>query len=524
MKGFSQCLILGLTWLLVACSQEHAEVSSQVVAQSVPVQLTIDADFEDEALQEDLRELVLNFQPNTFKPILRNIGTEVPLNLVFSNGGSPIYRTVTFKVNDKQKLEYKGPIDVPNFSGNSKWYVTAFYGGTKDGEAYTYAPASHIYSAEKATKGIYLGINTFGYPYMSGWTPINTSFNKDSKEWQGSFSLKIKPVGYLLRLKVKNDRDYKLMVRVIKTIPGREDVFFGARFTPTISKEAFESGAFPSVSKPNTNQTERLTIGGGGRNGYGWEINKKSSSSEVALVWVMPMQPIKSKTNISLRLAHYNYGAEWYFPFSISLDKNDETGVGGMSGIKTVAVPNNHKIYRTLYPFDYIAKTNELGMTSWNNYAGKTSSENMTLKDWQSILSSSPQALAGSTKHRYAKITVDGKTALYRYLWENGSLAVDMIHGTFDDSAAEGAFFVGAEADASYFDKAREYGEIVTRTFPGNASDWTYYMGANEGSLVDVYWSRTFGEIRTSITNRPTPRGRERFLRLKKGEPQLMDY
>lgn len=233
-----QALLLGFALLATACDKSGVEETLEVTPQSVRVNLDIDADFEDKALQEDMRSLTLQLQKTSIRPILKKFvkGDKVTLNLIFSNGSSTYTREVSFTVNDKLKLEYKGDIDVPGFDLNSKWYVTAIYGGTKDGNAYAYDPNNFMVGA---LGGDITAPGNINIPYMSGWTPVSAELNRKTKLPQGRFSLKVKPLGYLIRLKVKNERDHRLMVRSVQVEKNNPNISFGARFTPIISKQAF---------------------------------------------------------------------------------------------------------------------------------------------------------------------------------------------------------------------------------------------------------------------------------------------
>lgn len=498
---------------------------------------------EDEALDNSLRSLYLNYQAGeSLKPKLVALteGQKIPLNLVFSNGANTTHVPVTFTVNKQKKLVYTGDIKVDGYNTSSKWYVTAIYEGTRNQNSYGFEPALYKIGPLGATQSLSKGGNGnhLDIPFVSGWTPVKGSSKNGVA--QGSFSVKLKPMGYLLRLKIQNRRDHKIMLRNLRPMKNEQNFFFSANFTPTISTEAFESGAYPAISKYasadnlHTDGTETRLLHWGvtipGETESNGTLLERGDTTPTELggviLWVMPKTKLDATNNkFKLRVEHYKQGAEWYFPFEITLDPADEVGLGGLSGTKTLAILNDHKIYRKPYTIDYVAKANidangnEVAVgsagESWNfnSYPFKEHAGNMNPTDWSNIIPRSTSytngnydggasgdgtqffngstgtfsltnTLApgsytkktdGSTRILYAIRTLTesdnnkGSKAAFRYhLQDNGTMTVEMVHLSFDASALSN--YVGTWEQVqtpAYWEKAYQYGEVVKRIFPG---------------------------------------------------------
>lgn len=568
MKKLLQPLLLCLFVLLVACSQDKTDVlqSEKESVQPVSVHLDIEAEVEDESLRSSLRNLYITYAPNTIQPTLDlKEGDKVPMDLVFSNGTrtSTSTHTVSFTVNAKKQLIYKGDIPVTGFDTKSKWYVTAIHAGVKNGDAYGYAPAFYRIGPLGATQVVHKDVqnnrNPIHIPYMSGWTLVQSSLNKN-KQAQGRFALKIRPMGYLLRLRIRNERDHRLVLRAIMPKDREDSFFFDANFTPTISKAAFESGAYPAVSRyGNPSQFRTIAFGQEGQDNNGMPLDRGDRSPQelwgTLMLWVMPKDKITRDKQITLRISHFKKGAEWYFPFAVTLKAGDATGVGGLSGIKTLRIPNDHKIYRRPYTLDYIAKSNESSSYTWVNYPHKTNSQNMTVTDWENILprytgGASPRfsrnlniinateprrnqfgrdvpvAIEGyrttSTSNAvtmYAIRRVDGnRRAAFRYTYKSdGSMTIEMVHADFVDQAVPKQT-MDEISQASFWTEAYEYGEVIKREFPGQGRN-TYYMGVTNGSLSATEFRWSDGGI---YMNQNTS-SQTHLVRFKKSEMQLVD-
>lgn len=362
MKKLFQALSLGLVVLFMSCSQDKDEevaptTTTTIAVQGVKVNLSIDAEIDEESL----RNLNGKFsKDDNWRPVITKPqkGQTIPLSLVFSDGTNVSYHNdLNFKVvNDEGKLSFSGEINVKNYSTTKAWYVTAIYGGAKGNNKYGYAP--QMYELGEGEQEFKIGTDTGGLniPYMSGWTRVKTALNATNGTIS-VFSVKLRPQGYLLRLKVKNKRDHKLFVQ--RFMSANSDVFFNADFSLKTTLSDLQNGAYPVASlRPNPNGTE-----GNGRfinGGAGVDLDRGDTTpteTKAYLVWVMPSNKLTENKEFTLNVIHYKQGAEWIFPFKITLQPGAD-GVGGISSLKTLSIPNDHKPYRTIYDIDFVAKGN----------------------------------------------------------------------------------------------------------------------------------------------------------------------
>lgn len=571
MRKLLQALSLGAAILLTSCSQDKGEETlTNSVAKPVSVKLSIEADLDDEALRSSLRSLKGTFnKDNNWRPEIAELtpGSTVALNLVFSNGKTaPIHRNdITFTVNKEGKLRYEGQINVPDYNTSDKWYVTAIYGGAFNGStSYGYAPqmykvdGNHEFVIGTAAGGLNI-------PYMSGWTPVEGALNSQTKAAEGYFKVKLRPMGYLLRIQVENRRDHKVAIKRFE--PATAGFYLNADFTVTNTPQALEQGAYPTpVERPNGNGNE-----GNGRfveGGAGIELergDKVPTKSAAFLVWVMAKDKITANTTVKFNAIHYKQGGAWKFPFSLKLSGESEAGVGGFSGLKTLVIPNDHKIYRPLHTLDYVALGNldndgsELSPSStgalyvlertnnsdnqkylvYNN--PRSGSERlMTVKDWENVLPrSNPESnthwlykgnvsrdgtsyfrTSGSSDNfvfsgntTYGVRTINDHQVAFRYTLtpSTGTIKVDMIH-----LGSSSGKTISDITNNTYWETADSYGEVVTRTFAGNGSQ-THYLGIYDKNLTNLradgllggtMWNTSTGRIGMGI-DIGTIRGKE---------------
>lgn len=536
MRKLLQALSLGAAILLTSCSQDKGEETlTNSVAKPVSVKLSIEADLDDEALRSSLRSLKGTFnKDNNWRPEIAELtpGSTVALNLVFSNGKTaPIHRNdITFTVNKEGKLRYEGQINVPGYNISDKWYVTAIYGGAFNGStSYGYAPqmykvdGNHEFVIGTAAGGLNI-------PYMSGWTPVEGALNSQTKAAEGYFKVKLRPMGYLLRIQVENRRDHKVAIKRFE--PATAGFYLNADFTVTNTPQALEQGAYPTpVERPNGNGNE-----GNGRfveGGAGIELergDKTPTKSAAFLVWVMAKDKITANTTVKFNAIHYKQGAEWKFPFSLKLSGESEAGVGGFSGLKTLVLPNDHKIYRKLYDIDYVALGNmgadgkevAEGVAGYSNTYAQYNTNyrtggiarygtDMTPENWSNIL---PKSSNGT----YLGDNYDGASNSDGWVYFNGGTGApttprrgDQLDGNYTRSVVGGNYVIyairtlpspqmpgkkgafryamdangnltvemvhldgtynnspaiGTVASESYWSTARQYGEVVKRVFP----------------------------------------------------------
>lgn len=571
MKNLLQALSLSAAMLLASCSQDKGgEVLNTSIAKPVNVNLSIEADLEDDALRSSLRSLSATFsKENNWRPEIAELvpGQTVPLNLVFTDGTTMSHhQSIPFTVTQEGKLQYKGDIAVPGYNTTSKWYVTAIYGGAFQGDLnssnahYGYAPQMYKVG-DKQQFVIGTDAGGLNIPYMSGWTPVEGAINPQDNAAEGYFKVRLRPIGYLLRIQVENRRDHKLAIKRFE--PATEGFYLNANFSLSTNAEALKNGAYPTpVERPNYNGNE-----GNGRfveGGAGIELergDKTATKSEAFLVWIMPKDKITKKTTVKLNAIHYKQGAGWKFPFNLTLTPEAEAGLGGLSGLKTLIVPNDHKIYRPLYTMDYVALGNlnasgtELAPTTtgalfvlerttnadnkkypvYNNPRPTTESL-MTVTNWENVLPrSNPETNThweyngavsrdGETFFRtsgnltrsndnfqfsgnttYAIRTVDGHRAAFRYTLtpSTGTIKVDMVHlGTTSGKT------ISDIASSNYWELADSFGEVVTRTFAGEGTI-TRYLGVydkgesarlkTDGSLGSTTWNSGTARIGMGI-------------------------
>lgn len=532
MKRLLQALTLGVAVILASCSQDKGEepIGSQD-AKTVNVHVAIEAELEDDALRSSVRSLSATFnEGNNWRPEIAELkpGDKVSLNLVFSNGGPLSHHTVEFTVDGSKKLVFKGDIPVKDYNITDQWYVTAIYGGAKTGEMYGYAPQMYkIGSNESKVIGTDLG--GLNIPYMSGWTKVDGAYNNSKNRIESFFSVKLRPLGYLLRVNIINRRDHKISAMKFEPNASQADKFFtNTNFSLSTSPESLQNGAYPIPNLRPGNAGEGngrlIQAGAGVELGRGDEAETKEGTF---LLWIMPKEKITAPTTLTLALLHYKQGSEWRFPFQITLQPGEEIGLGGVSGLKTLIIPNDHKIYRKLYDLDYVAKGNmandgtELAegvagySDTWANYnknlrPTQRYGTDMTVTNWESILpktswpnyfngvydggarndgwtyfdgqTGAPQhgpsgqtldgsylkALSGSTRILYAVRQwsgARGTKGAFRYQLEpNGTLTVEMVHLNGDYNNSPN---INAVAQETYWTTARQYGEVVKRIFPG---------------------------------------------------------
>lgn len=410
MRKLLQALSLGVALILASCSQDKGEepIGSQD-AKTVNVHVAIEAELEDDALRSSVRSLSATFnEGNNWRPEIAELkpGDKVSLNLVFSNGGPLSHHTVEFTVDANKKLVFKGDIPVSNYSLNTDWYVTAIYGGAKTGEMYGYAPQMYKIGSNES-KIIGADFGGLNIPYMSGWTKVKGTYNSAKNRTESFFSVKLRPLGYLLRVNIVNRRDHKISAMKFEPNASQADKFFtNTNFSLSTTPESLQSGAYPIPNLRQGNIDE-----GNGRlieAGAGVELGRGDGAETKAgtfLLWIMPKEKITAPTTLTLDLLHYKQGSEWRFPFQITLQPGEEIGLGGVSGLKTLIIPNDHKIYRKLYDLDYVAKGNmandgtELAegvagySDTWENYNKNFRAINarrygtdMTTNNWKSIL------------------------------------------------------------------------------------------------------------------------------------------
>lgn len=296
--------------LLASCSQDKGgEVLNTSIAKPVNVNLSIEADLEDDALRSSLRSLSATFsKENNWRPEIAELvpGQTVPLNLVFTDGTTMSHhQSIPFTVTQEGKLQYKGDIAVPGYNTTSKWYVTAIYGGAFEGDLnssnahYGYAPQMYKVG-DKQQFVIGTDAGGLNIPYMSGWTPVEGAINPQDNAAEGYFEVRLRPIGYLLRIQVENRRDHKLAIKRFE--PATKGFYLNANFSLSTNAEALKNGAYPTpVERPNYNGNE-----GNGRfveGGAGIELergDKTATKSEAFLVWIMPKDKITKKTTVKL--------------------------------------------------------------------------------------------------------------------------------------------------------------------------------------------------------------------------------
>lgn len=344
--------------LFASCSQERGEepsLTTTTVKTPVKVSLNIEADFDEESL----RSLSASFsKDDNWKPKLNRPkkGEKVKLHLVFSDGNKVTHakNTVFTVVDENGKLSYSGEIEVDGYSRTKAWYVTAIYGGALDGDNYAYTPAMYELGDEAREFEIGTVDGGLDLPYMSGWTRIKPDISAEGNKEIEVFQVKLKPQGYLLRLKFKNKRDHSLSIKRI--LSGNDDVFLNANFTVSTALSDLQSGAYPTASgRGNEGQGRYFN------SNLGIELKRGEvtpTESKTYLIWVMPKGKLTASKEFTLRAVHYKQGAEWYFPFNITLQPGGSDGVGGISSLKTLTFPNDHKPYRTLYDIDFVGKGN----------------------------------------------------------------------------------------------------------------------------------------------------------------------
>lgn len=422
MKNLLQALSLSAAILLASCSQDKGGevLSTASIAKPVNVNLSIEADLEDDALRSSLRSLSATFsKENNWRPEIAELvpGQTVPLNLVFTDGTTMSHhQSIPFTVTQEGKLQYKGDIAVPGYNTTSKWYVTAIYGGAFSGDAnnpdafYGYAPQMYQLG-ENQTLAVGTSYGGLNIPFMSGWTPVEGSNNPNTQAPEGYFKVKLRPFGYLLRINIENRRDHKLFLARFDPSEDSEAEFFtNVNFKLSKNLQDLQQGAYPITVKRDGNVGEgnaRLINAG-----VGVDIergDKTATKAGTFLMWVMPKDKITSPTTYTLNAVHYKNGAEWNFPFKLTLTPEAEVGRGGVSSLKTLIIPNDHKIYRKLYDIDYVALGNMaddgtqlaegvVGYSNTYNEYNKNYRTNATIKrygtdmtpnNWSSIL---PQA------------------------------------------------------------------------------------------------------------------------------------
>lgn len=569
-----------------ACSHDQSEELSEKTSttiQSDPVTMQVDlsATMEQEDLEEGMRGIKILFKEKTFVPELTlTPGETVPLNLVFSNGsGSMQHIPVNFTIKSDKKLEYKGDIAINGFNTTTKWYVTAFYAGTKTGDAYYYAPNHTNMGPLGSVNPIDMAnTHTISIPYMSGWTPV--SARMDAGKLKGSFKVALQPMGSIVHYPIKNKRNHPVRLRNIILPQGSQDFAFNARFTPVANKQNFESGALPTVSVHDPGAAyKKVTF-------YQRDISTKKNGTDIAaggeltgsLVWVMPLKK-NGVSTLPFKLETRMMAAEWYWPFNIRFNYG-KSGWGGNFSTYTLNLPNDNMPYRQLYPLDYIATGNiaangnqvavgQTGATwTWDSYPYKNSSENMTRSDWEAILPRSnaynytPGDYSGGSlaprdgtrffggtgsvnrsdseptpgQYRsartvvYALRTVNGLRAGFRYeLASNGTMTVEMVPLTYsatpvappDNTGAFNAIDnLNAIANEAYWAEARRWGDVAKRVFPGTGADPTWYMGVENGTLSGTMWNYSRGRVGMGLPNSSTNQSASRMVRLKKSRPQ----
>lgn len=550
MKNLLQALSLSAAILLASCSQDKGGevLSTASIAKPVNVNLSIEADLEDDALRSSLRSLSATFsKENNWRPEIAELapGQTVPLNLVFTDGTTMSHhQSIPFTVTQEGKLQYKGDIAVPGYNTTSKWYVTAIYGGAFSGDAnnpdafYGYAPQMYQLG-ENQTLAVGTSYGGLNIPFMSGWTPVEGSNNPNTQAPEGYFKVKLRPFGYLLRINIENRRDHKLFLARFDPSEDSEAEFFtNVNFKLSKNLQDLQQGAYPITVKRDGNPGEgnaRLINAG-----VGVDIergDKTATKAGTFLLWVMPKDKITSPTTYTLNAVHYKNGAEWNFPFKLTLTPEAEVGRGGISGLKTLIIPNDHKIYRKLYDIDFVALGNMaadgtqlaegvVGYSNTYNEYNKNYRTNATIKrygtdmtpnNWSSIL---PKA----SNFNDLSNGYDGGSSGDGWNYFNGQLGkptttkADQLDGSYQKAVVGGDYVVYAVrtlpsptmpgkkgafryavdtngnltvemihldgnynnspsidnvSTESYWSTARQYGEVVKRVFP--VSDGQYF-------------------------------------------------
>lgn len=558
MKNLLQALSLSAAMLLASCSQDKGgEVLNTSIAKPVNVNLSIEADLEDDALRSSLRSLSATFsKENNWRPEIAELvpGQTVPLNLVFTDGTTMSHhQSIPFTVTQEGKLQYKGDIAVPGYNTTSKWYVTAIYGGAFSGNTnavdtnpdafYGYAPQMYQLG-EKQTLAVGTSYGGLNIPFMSGWTPVEGSNNPNTQAPEGYFKVKLRPFGYLLRINIENRRDHKLFLARFDPSEDSEAEFFtNVNFKLSKNLQDLQQGSYPITVKRDGNVGEgnaRLINAG-----VGVDIergDKTATKAGTFLMWVMPKDKITRPTTYTLNAVHYKNGAEWNFPFKLTLTPEAEVGRGGVSSLKTLIIPNDHKIYRKLYDIDYVALGNidasgnevaegEQGANftytaySRNVNIGSRNGRNMTPETWMNILPRSSghtafdydgatairdgamffngktdevtdyysntyrKAVSGSMYILYGIRTITpsvsgstGKKAAFRYhLGEKGTMLVEMVHldGKYNTTKS-----LSDISNDNYWSTATEYGEVVKRMFPGGRA----YPQTKSGTRSNTFY------------------------------------
>lgn len=533
MKTLLKTLSLGLAILLASCSQDLGEEVLKATNQSVTVKLSIEAEVEDEDLRGSLRNLTATFhKANNWIPEISKLkkGDQLSLNLVFSNGEGLIHRQATFTADEQGKLVFAGDIDVPGYNVDKPWYVTAIYGGIKNNDAYNYTPKLYA-----LTDGDKFGINApsggIDIPYMSGWTLITSSKNTKTHDPEGVFKLKLRPLGYLLRLQVTNARDHKIALRRFEI--ESEDFTLNANFSPSNKLTDMQKGLYPNVSDFSYSEGQGRSIPTANNENELDRGDKIPTTSKTYLAWVMPLKKVAADATFTAKVLHYKKGAEWIFPFKVKVKGEAEFGMGGLSGVKSLKIRNDYKIYRIPYTIDYVALGNidkagkevaegQLGYNfSWNEYKkdiyisrdgytmdpgdwinilprsnSKTTAEyttyngRHTTRDGTEFFNGDPATVNiygytdikntdsykrgsnGSTRILYAvrKLTSVslGIKGAFRYTMEqNGDITVEMVHL---DGKYNSSPSIDEVSTSKYWDDAYAYGEVVKRIFPGQGT------------------------------------------------------
>lgn len=539
-------LTLGFALLTVSCSKDgNAPVHQETSAtQTIKLNLAMEVDLD----VEELRNAMI-VKPKTTPdwklvlPTLKN-GDIVPLKLAFSNGVTLDHFERDFKYSDG-KLRYAGEIAVTGYaaSGNvtsRQWYVMAFLGGTKEGNGYAYAPQVHPLSLiDQFTLGQDLNV-----PFVSKWTPIDRS--GDTK---GYFSVKLKPMGYFMRVQVVNERDHELGVYGFQV--ESDKYLTNITFNPPYDRASLEAGAYPTVAQRGPNDIKPvggnlLTKGGSG----------DGTKSRVFGIWVMPKSPTTAEESIKLDVVHRFHGGNWEFPFNVKVPAT-ASGLGGNQGLKTLKVKNDHKIHRPLHTIDYVALGNlnasgvELAptatghlyvlertgnadnrkfdvysnprqaterlmtVTNWENVLPRSNPESNTLWSYNGLAASADgdaffrtsgnlirangDSFQFAANVTYAVRTVDGHKAAFRYTLtpSTGAIKVEMVHL---GNTSEGKDNIAQVSNDQYWQLAYRFGEVVSRTFAGSgvSSGITTYLGVYDKGLTGI---RANGNLGATLWN-----------------------
>lgn len=275
MKPIRASLFLILTLIFFSCDTSHSYKDMEDYSEKQTTTVSLLGNLDLNALNSQMRDIDFELAPEGKPLIEMKDKKQYEVLLIIKKGvnGSPVYvKTNWEKVSSKKNtIFFKGDIKLREgdaFSLGEDWYVMGILGGSYDKEHKSLAFKSMIVPIGKGNSA------AMDIPLAFPWTKIEIT-----KEGAGNVSVRFKPLGSMLHVRLTNNRegvDVEGTGLSILSFVFSMDGEFNLRnkFLPAINQDISQ------IKWGEKNNSHFMT--------YALDFNLKYKEAASFLVWVMP--------------------------------------------------------------------------------------------------------------------------------------------------------------------------------------------------------------------------------------------